>query len=206
MTDIDLSKVCLEAAAVKSSGYPKGDIPEAAFAGRSNVGKSSVINMLLGRKKLAYVGKTPGKTRTVNFYNIDGKLRFVDLPGYGYAVGTRGREKDWAGFVNDYLTQRKQLKIVAHLIDARHKPTELDIRMNGWLNASGIRYIICLTKTDKLSRLMLQNAFRTVIDTLVIPGDVFLLQTSALHKKGRGELLEYILTHVLCDNDISSGI
>ena len=203
---MDLTKVYLEAVAVKSSGYPKGDIPEVAFAGRSNVGKSSVINMLLGRKKLAYVGKTPGKTRTVNFYNIDEKIRFVDLPGYGYAVATKGWESDWADFVNDYLTKRKQLILVAHLIDARHKPGELDLRMNGWLNASGVRYIICLTKTDKLTRQGLQNAFKSVIDTLIISGDVYLLQTSALHKKGRDELLEYIFSHISCDDDIRAGV
>lgn len=190
---MNYNNVSLLATVVKRKDWPDNGLPEIAFVGRSNVGKSSLINMILNRKKLAYVGKTPGKTRTINFYNIDEKLCFVDLPGYGYAVATKGKEAEWASFVNGYLTKRKQLTLVVHLIDSRHKPSRDDIQMNEWLNKANIDYIICLTKTDKLNMSEKQKNIRLIKETLDIQEDKKIIEISSTKRRGKEKLLDTIL-------------
>jgi GTP-binding protein len=134
------------------SQLPKGDWPEIAFAGRSNVGKSSLINRLLGRKGLARTSSTPGRTRMLNFYAVNGALHFVDLPGYGYAKVSRSVQESWWALVEEYLTQRRQLRAVIHLVDARHPPATTDQELQAFLASVGRQSMVVLTKADKVGR------------------------------------------------------
>lgn len=131
--------------------YPPGDYPEIAFVGRSNVGKSSVINALVGQKRIAKVSSTPGKTQRINFFRINRSFYFVDLPGYGYARVSKSIKATWGPYLEDYLTQRAQLRGVVLLLDGRHPPTDLDLRMKGWLEHAGICTCVVVTKMDKIS-------------------------------------------------------
>lgn len=132
--------------------FPQGPWPEVAFAGRSNVGKSSMINRLLGRRQLAHVSATPGRTRTINFYRINHTFLFVDLPGYGYAKVSRAVQAAWWNLVETYLTQRPHLRGVIHIVDARHPPTPLDRELEAFLAAVGVPSLVVLTKADKVGR------------------------------------------------------
>lgn len=147
----------LEAMAVEPSQYPKEELPEIAFAGRSNVGKSTFINTFCQRKKLAYTSSTPGKTRTVNFYGVEAEwaearhhFRLVDLPGYGYAKAAQQAQEEWAKSINTYLEQRQGLLEVILLCDLRHAPTAQDVQMLAWIHAQGYRGLVIATKADKL--------------------------------------------------------
>lgn len=126
-------------------------VPEAVFAGRSNVGKSSLINKLLGRKSLARVSSQPGKTATINFYSCEG-ARLVDLPGYGYAKVSRSEKERWAGLIDGYFAQERDIRLVVMLVDSRHKPTADDITMLDFLEETGLPTVIALTKIDKLNK------------------------------------------------------
>ena len=141
----------LEVVAGRLDQFPASGQPEVAFAGRSNVGKSSLINRLVGRRKLAHTSSTPGRTRTLNFYRLNGTIRFVDLPGYGYAKVTRSVQESWWALVENYLSNRAQLRGVVHLIDARHPPTGLDRELREFLADLGLATALVLTKADKLS-------------------------------------------------------
>ena len=143
--------------AVSPQQYPEGNLLEIAFAGRSNVGKSSLINALLGRKNLAYSGSRQGMTRQINYYNLDDELHFVDLPGYGYAAVSKGEKNLWAKVIEEYLNVRPQLYLVLLLLDIRHKPSKDDENMYRWILASGLAYLIVATKSDKISRQQLQH-------------------------------------------------
>jgi GTP-binding protein len=140
------------ASAGRPDQFPRGSWPEVAFAGRSNVGKSSMINRLLGRRQLAHVSATPGRTRTINFYRIDESFLFVDLPGYGYAKVSRAVKDAWWTLVETYLTERPQLRAVIHILDARHPPTPLDRELETFLTAVGVPSLVVLTKADKVGR------------------------------------------------------
>ncbi len=131
--------------------YPPDHCPEIAFAGRSNVGKSSVINVLLGHKGIARVSSTPGKTRQINFFKINRSFYFVDLPGYGYARVSKEIKASWVPLLEHYLMNRKQLRGVVLLLDARHPPTDLDLQMKTWLEHAGIPLLVVITKMDKIS-------------------------------------------------------
>lgn len=147
-----IKKSDLEKVAVKVSQYPPEDLPELAFAGRSNVGKSSFINAMLGRKNLARTSSTPGKTRTVNFYRADDFLRLVDLPGYGYAKVSKAEKNSWAHVINTYLDNRKNLLEVILLVDIRHEPTKQDKEMYDYILSCGYTGIVIATKSDKISK------------------------------------------------------
>lgn len=137
--------------AARSDQFPKGPESEVAFAGRSNVGKSSLLNLLVGRKSLAKTSATPGKTQQINFFNINETFRFVDLPGYGYAKVSKTDREAWARLIESYLRNRDQLRLVVSLCDIRHEPTALDRDMFGWLDAIGRPFLIVLTKYDKVT-------------------------------------------------------
>ena len=146
----------VSAAIVESAGrldqFPRGERPEVAFAGRSNVGKSSLINRLLGRRGLARTSSTPGRTRTINFYLVNEAVLFADLPGYGYAKVSRSLQEDWWVLVEGYLTHRVPLRGVVHLVDARHPPTDRDQGLQDFLVAVGAPSVVVLTKADKVPR------------------------------------------------------
>jgi GTP-binding protein len=139
-------------AAGRADQFPRGGRPEVAFAGRSNVGKSSLINRLLGRRNLAHTSSTPGRTRTINFYLVNEEVLFADLPGYGYAKVSRSVQEDWWVLVEGYLTHRAQLCGVVHLVDARHAPTDRDQGLQEFLAAVGVPSVVILTKADKVPR------------------------------------------------------
>lgn len=137
--------------AVSSKQYPKESFPEFAFVGRSNVGKSSLIRSLLNRKKLVRISSTPGKTREINFFRINEKLMFADLPGYGFARVTPALQKKWKQMIEEYLINREPLMAIVFIVDIRRKPTELDITLKEWLEDLDRNYILVITKSDKLS-------------------------------------------------------
>ncbi len=142
----------LQAAAYNVNDFPNDNLPEVAFIGRSNVGKSSLINRLLERKNLARTSSTPGKTRGLYFYMIDEKLYFVDLPGYGYAKVSKEERRTWGNLIESYLENRQPLCGCMHLVDCRHSPSEDDKLMNNWLRHNNVPIVTVATKTDKLSR------------------------------------------------------
>ena len=151
---LNLSNVSLSMSAGFISQFPRAPIPQIAFSGRSNVGKSSLINALLGRKSLARVSGTPGKTVTINFYEIDKKLFLVDLPGYGYAKRSNDSKRVWSSLTDGYFTKnpnRDLLRLVLQLVDARIGPTEDDLLMINWMRSAGVPFCIVATKVDKLN-------------------------------------------------------
>ena len=147
-----INKAELEKVAVEEKQYPDTSIKEFAFAGRSNVGKSSFINAMLNRKNLARTSSTPGKTRTINFYRVNDDLRFVDLPGYGYAKVAKTEKEKWAGIINRYLEHRDNLVETILLVDIRHEPTALDKQMYDYIIESGFSGIVIATKKDKIKK------------------------------------------------------
>ena len=152
---LNLARASLTMSAGFISQFPRAPIPQIAFSGRSNVGKSSLINALLGRKSLARVSGTPGKTITINFYDIDGKLFLVDLPGYGYARRSNDSKRVWSSLTDGYFTKnpnRDLLRLVLQLVDARIGPTEDDLMMIDWMRESGVPFRIVATKVDKLNK------------------------------------------------------
>lgn len=179
--------------AVKSSQYPEGDLPEIAFVGRSNVGKSSLINSLLNRKKLVKVSSNPGKTRTINFFMVNGEIMFVDLPGYGYAAVSREEKKKWAPMIEDYLTKRNNLKSVVLLVDIRHKPTEDDKIMYDFIKHYKDKVIVVATKLDKISKNALNKNLLLIEKTLKIDNNDVLIPYSSENHKGREALWEEII-------------
>lgn len=185
-----VNNVSLYKTAVNRSGYPEDIKPEIAFIGRSNVGKSSLINALIYRKSLARTSQSPGKTRTLNFYNVEDILYFVDLPGYGYAKASKSEVKTWGAMIEDYLKNREQLAAVLLLVDSRHQPNGDDILMYEWLRAYEHKIIIAATKTDKLKPNELVKNLRTIINTLKLGEKDVLIPFSAEKKTGRDEMWE----------------
>ncbi len=173
---------------------PKNDQPEFAFIGRSNVGKSSLINLLTGKKNLAKTSSTPGKTTLINHYHMDEKWFLVDLPGYGYAKRSKAERKKFGPLIEDYILGRTNLACLFVLIDCRHKPQPIDLGFINWLGVNAIPFCIVFTKTDKLGnnalRQNLQNFQETLLETWEELPQFFL--TSALQKTGREELLVFI--------------
>ena len=176
-------------AAVKPAQYPAEGPAEIAFAGRSNVGKSSLINLLLNRRKLAKVSSTPGKTRTINFYNINDEFRLVDLPGYGYAKVSKSESADWGKMMEDYLSKRVGLKKVIQLVDSRHAPTAQDKQMYDYLRYYGLDGIVVATKSDKLSGGELSRNLALIKRELQLGSGDVLIPVSALKRTGTDELL-----------------
>lgn len=162
--------------------------PQIALSGRSNVGKSSLINTLLGRKSLARVSSAPGKTITVNYYDIDGKIYFVDLPGYGYAKRSKESQRVWSTLTESYFTDNPaydRLKLVFQLIDIRTGPTDDDILMINWLIDQGVEFIVVLTKTDKLSKAQLKEAIDSLENGIFKNSGIKMIPFSSVTKEGR---------------------
>ena len=182
-----------EVAGVTTKSFPKTGKPEIAFAGKSNVGKSSLINTLLNRKSLARTSATPGKTQTVNFYRINqGELYFVDLPGYGYAKVSLDFKAKWGPMVERYLRGSKTLLSVFLLIDSRRTPSEEDQLMYEWIQKAGLEPVIIVTKSDKLKKNELIRSLDNIHKTLDPDRDIKMIPFSALKKTGREDVMEYI--------------
>ncbi|MDR2486390.1 MAG: ribosome biogenesis GTP-binding protein YihA/YsxC [Clostridiales Family XIII bacterium] len=186
-----ITKSDLLAVAVRADQYPPPGPPEIAFAGRSNVGKSSLLNLLTGRKRLARVSGSPGKTRTINFYTVnDDAFRIVDLPGYGYAKVSRSESEKWGGMVEAYLQAREPLRAVALLVDIRHAPSAQDIQMYEYLKYHGLDGLIVATKADKITKGMHAKHLSIIRKTLGAGADAVLLPVSALKRTGIEELIK----------------
>ena len=171
-----------------TSRLPENTLPEVAFAGKSNVGKSSLINGLLNRKNLARTSSQPGKTQTINFYNVNGALYFVDLPGYGYASAAKEIREKWGRMIERYLHSSKQLRAVFLLLDIRHAPSANDCQMYDWILSQGYRPIIIATKLDKINRSQIQKQVKLLRETLKADKETLVLPFSALNKQGRDEI------------------
>lgn len=184
--------VNLETVCGVTSVLPKNEKPEIAFAGKSNVGKSSLINALMNRKSYARTSAQPGKTQTINFYNISEEIYFVDLPGYGYAKVSLEAKAKWGKLIEKYLRSSDQLKAVFLLIDIRHEPSENDRHMYDWILNQGYDPIIIATKADKLKRSQLQKHVKMIKTGLnVVPGTV-VIPFSSLSKQGKDEIMAII--------------
>ncbi|WP_239746585.1 MULTISPECIES: ribosome biogenesis GTP-binding protein YihA/YsxC [unclassified Mammaliicoccus] len=179
---INPNNVDIIISAVESKQYPETGLPEIALSGRSNVGKSTFINTLISRKKVARTSSKPGKTQTLNFFNIDEQLIFVDVPGYGYAKVSKKQREQFGKMIEQYLTTRKELKCVIQLIDIRHKPTQEDILMYDYLKHFEIPTIIVATKEDKIPKGKVQKHLKIIRETLEIESEDVLISYSSLNK------------------------
>jgi len=186
---IKIKKSELETVAVKPSQYPPAGLPEIAFAGRSNVGKSSLLNLLTGRKALARVSGSPGKTRTINFYKVNDAFRIVDLPGYGYAKISKSVSENWGEMMESYLSSREGLKKVIQLVDVRHAPSAQDVQMYEYLKYYGLDGIVVATKADKVSRNELQKCISVIRKTLGLSPEDKVIPVSSLKRTGQDVLL-----------------
>lgn len=186
----------LETVCGVTSRLPENDGIEIAFAGKSNVGKSSLINGLLNRKSLARTSSQPGKTQTINFYKINQQFYFVDLPGYGYAKVSEAEREKWGKMVERYLHASKKLVLVFLLVDIRHEPSANDKMMYDWILHNGFKPVIIATKADKIKRSQLSKQIKLIRTGLKMQAEDVLLTFSALSKQGRDEILDYIETAV----------
>lgn len=184
--------------AVKKDQYPTTGLSEIAFVGRSNVGKSSIINALTNRRKLAKVSQTPGKTRLINFFTINNdEFYLVDLPGYGYAKVSKSEKASWGNIIETYLSGRSELKRVVLLVDSRHKPTADDIQMHEWIKFYGYDEVIIATKSDKLSNNELRKSEKVIRDTLKLTKEDTLYFFSSVNKKGKDELVDNLFAPLI---------
>lgn len=187
-----ITKAELTAVAVRENQYPAEDLPEIAFAGRSNVGKSSLFNTLVNRRNFARVSGNPGKTRTINFFEINGEFRIVDLPGYGYAKVSKSQSKEWGPMMENYLENRPNLLKVVQLVDVRHAPSAQDIQMYDYLRYHGLDGIVIATKADKVSRNELNKNLNVIKKSLKLDADDVVIPVSSLKKTGVEVLLDVI--------------
>ncbi|MCR4990264.1 MAG: ribosome biogenesis GTP-binding protein YihA/YsxC [Lachnospiraceae bacterium] len=187
-----IKNVSLETVCGITSTLPKNEHIEFAFAGKSNVGKSSLINGLMNRKALARTSSSPGKTQTINFYNINGEMYFVDLPGYGYAKVSKSEKEKWGRMIEKYLNGSKMLKCVFLLIDIRHEPSANDVTMYKWILDRGFKPVIIATKLDKINRSQKDKCLKIIREKLkTVPGTL-IFPYSAVTKAGRDEIYDYI--------------
>ncbi len=180
----------LHAIAVGPKQYPQDELPEIAFAGRSNVGKSSFINSMINRTNLARTSGKPGKTRTINFYIINDSFRFVDLPGYGYAIASKSEKEKWGHIIEKYLVDRKNLREVILIVDIRHEPTEQDLMMYQWIKSFGYTGIVIATKADKISKGNWQKHIKIIKDKLEIKDANLIMPYSSEKKINKDKVWE----------------
>lgn len=180
-----------------TSSLPDNPYPEIAFAGKSNVGKSSLINALMNRKSYARISATPGKTQTINFYNVNEELYLVDLPGYGYARVSEKEKLQWGKLVERYLHNSKQLKMIFLLIDIRHAPSVNDKTMYEWVVGNGYRPVIIATKLDKIKRSQKDKQLKLIREGLSVLPETIIIPFSSVSKQGRDEVWELVETKVL---------
>lgn len=190
---MEVHNVEITTSAVKPSQYPQTDIPEIAFVGRSNVGKSSLTNSLINRRSFARTSSQPGKTQTLNFYQVEEQVFFVDVPGYGYAKVSKKMREEFGQMIETYLTERPQLKGVVSLVDARHEPSEEDIAMYNWLTYYNIPVLVVATKADKIARGKWNKAESVIKKALEFDRETSAFQMfSAVTKSGKDEVWAWI--------------
>lgn len=198
---INANNVSLKISAGEPKQFPKNPFPQIAFSGRSNVGKSSLINTLLNRKSMARVSSSPGKTITVNFYDVDGKLFLVDLPGYGYAKRTKTEQLKWSTLVDGYFTNNQNidlLKLVVQLVDSRIGLTKDDVDMVSFMNQMDIPYIIVATKTDKLNKTEREKSVTSLITNPVLRQSTQIIMFSSETREGKSDVWDAIIKY--CEN------
>jgi GTP-binding protein len=179
-----IAKADFVTSAVAPEGYPREGLPEIVFMGRSNVGKSSLINSLLGNRKLARTSRTPGRTQLINFFRINERFLFVDLPGYGYAKVPVAVRQQWGAMVENYLANRKELVLSILILDSRHAPTANDEQLKSWLEHHGLPFVVVSTKADRLSNNQLRNSLRTTANSLGMDVEAVLPYSSVTGRGG----------------------
>lgn len=189
---MDVHNVDLTISAVDPKQYPKTKWPEIALVGRSNVGKSSLTNTLINRRSFARTSSQPGKTQTLNFYNIEDQLYFVDVPGYGYAKVSRSEREKWGQMIETYLSSRDQLKGVITLVDGRHAPSDDDVQMHEWLKYYEIPTLVVATKMDKIAKGKWNKQESLIKKTLDLSGEDKLIMFSSLTKAGKDQVWDWI--------------
>ena len=194
--NINPNNINLIISAVKKAQYPDTGLTEVALSGRSNVGKSTFINSMIGRKNMARTSQQPGKTQTLNFYNIDEQLMFVDVPGYGYAKVSKVQREKFGKMIEEYITQRENLKLVIQLVDLRHQPTEDDVLMYNYLKHFDIPTLVICTKEDKIAKGKVQKHIKRIKDKLELePGDNIISYSSIKNSKQQ-EIWNFIETYI----------
>lgn len=182
--------------AAKPSDFPRDGLPQVVFAGRSNVGKSSVINRLLNRKNFARVGSAPGKTTHINYFSIDQKLYLVDLPGYGYAKVSKQERERWGRLIEAWFTDTQRMALGMLIVDARHRPTADDCTMAQVFLCAGKPFLVVANKLDKLKKSEIEGNMLLIRETLALPDEIPLVRFSAEKGEGKGELLGWILNYL----------
>lgn len=195
-----IKTINLETVCGITSKLPENKLPEVAFAGKSNVGKSSLINGLMNRKSYARTSAQPGKTQTINYYNINEEIYFVDLPGYGYAKVSKNISEKWGKLIEDYLHQSKQLRLVFLLVDIRHEPSANDKLMYDWIVNHGFYPTIIATKLDKIKKSQIQKHIKMLRQGLNVVENTPIIPYSAITKQGRDEIWELLEQYVLGEN------
>lgn len=193
---INLNRAEFVRSAASERDFIRDGRPQIVFAGKSNVGKSSVINRLLNRKNFARVGSQPGKTVHVNYFDIDGACWFVDLPGYGYAAVSKAERERWARLMESYFAESGRISLGVHIVDARHKPTGDDVTMAEWFKSSGRPFVVVANKCDKISKTACEANISLIRETLSLPEGIKVIAFSAEKGTGRNELLAEILSAI----------
>ena len=194
MATLNVNKANFVKSAAAAGQFIHSSVPKVAFAGKSNVGKSSVINRMLNRRNFARVGSQPGKTVHVNYFLIDGKLYFVDLPGYGYAKVSQAEKERWGELMEDFFADPGTFDLGVMIVDARHKPTADDITMGEWFQNAGCRLAVVANKLDKLKKSEIETNLKLIRETLSLPEEVPLIPFSAEKGQGREQLLTEIMS------------
>ena len=193
MAELNVNKADLVKSAASPKQFIRSSLPAVAFAGKSNVGKSSVINRLLNRKNFARVGASPGKTVHVNYFCVDEKIYFIDLPGYGFAKVSQAERDRWGKLMEDFFAAEGLFELGVMIVDARHKPTADDVTMAEWFKSSGRRLVVVANKLDKLKKSEIEPNMALIRETLTLPEDVVLIPFSAEKGQGREALMSEIL-------------
>jgi len=194
--NINFNNINLIISAVKKAQYPDTGLTEVALSGRSNVGKSTFINSMIGRKNVARTSQQPGKTQTLNFYNIDEQLIFVDVPGYGYAKVSKVQREKFGKMIEEYITQRENLKLVIQLVDLRHQPTEDDVLMYNYLKHFDIPTLVICTKEDKIAKGKVQKHIKRIKDKLELESGDNIISYSSIKNSKQQEIWNFIETYI----------
>ena len=194
--NINFNNINLIISAVKKAQYPDTGLTEVALSGRSNVGKSTFINSMIGRKNMARTSQQPGKTQTLNFYNIDEQLIFVDVPGYGYAKVSKVQREKFGKMIEEYITQRENLKLVIQLVDLRHQPTEDDVLMYNYLKHFDIPTLVICTKEDKIAKGKVQKHIKRIKNKLELESGDNIISYSSIKNSKQQEIWNFIETYI----------